>query len=61
MILFIDHEAECLIAVENQPAAGAFGRVFPANEMPLDRMVLSRLDRLSIVSEKALSSLAILR
>jgi hypothetical protein len=37
MILLIDHDAERLFAIENQAAAGILGRVFPANQVPLDQ------------------------
>ena len=43
MVFLVDHDAERSLFVEHQPAANAFGRVLPADEVALDQDLLIHL------------------
>ena len=47
MVLLVDHHTETFLAVQHQAAAGAFRRVFAADEMALDQNLL--VERAEIV------------
>ena len=45
VVLFIDHEAEGLVAIEDQPATGAFCRVLAADEVAFDVDIIDTVAR----------------